>query len=200
MQIHTLGAAALLTLAAAAPAAAQNSLAVYGGYRGGGSFEQDSSPQSSIDIKSSASGALAFNFAVDAARQGQVFVSYQSTDLEASSTTPKLPLTITYLHFGGTNYFEGAIGRGAYVAGGIGATWMSPSLNGLSSEVRPSLNLGLGFEWPISGALSFKAELRGYFTLINSNSSLFCSGGCVVAIKGDGLTQVEGLLGLNLAF
>ena len=200
MQIHTLGAAALLTLAAATPAAAQNSLAVYGGYRGGGSFEQDSSPQSSIDIKSSASGALAFNFAVDAARQGQVFVSYQSTDLEASSTTPKVPLTITYLHFGGTNYFDGAIGRGAYVAGGIGATWMSPSLNGLSSEVRPSLNLGLGFEWPISGALSFKAELRGYFTLINSNSSLFCSGGCVVAIKGDGLTQVEGLLGLNLAF
>ena len=200
MQIHTLGAAALLTLAAAAPAAAQNSLAIYGGYRGGGSFEQDASPQAAIDIKSSASGALAFNFAVDAARQGQVFVSYQSTDLEASSTTPKLPLTITYLHFGGTNYFEGAIGRGAYVAGGIGATWMSPSLNGLSSEVRPSLNLGLGFEWPISGALSFKAELRGYFTLINSNSSLFCSGGCVVAIKGDGLTQVEGLLGLNLAF
>ena len=200
MQIHTLGAAALLTLAAAAPAAAQNSLAIYGGYRGGGSFEQDASPQAAIDIKSSASGALAFNFAVDAARQGQVFVSYQSTDLEASSTTPKVPLTITYLHFGGTNYFDGAIGRGAYVAGGIGATWMSPSLNGLSSEVRPSLNLGLGFEWPISGALSFKAELRGYFTLINSNSSLFCSGGCVVAIKGDGLTQVEGLLGLNLAF
>lgn len=200
MQIHTLGAAALLTLAAAAPATAQNSLAVYGGYRGGGSFEQDASPQAAIDIKSSASGALAFNFTVDAARQGQVFVSYQSTDLEASSTTPKLPLTVTYLHFGGTNYFEGAIGRGAYVAGGIGATWMSPSLNGLSSEVRPSLNLGLGFEWPITGALSFKAELRGYFTLINSNSSLFCSGGCVVAIKGDGLTQVEGLLGLSLAF
>lgn len=200
MQIHTLAATALLALATAAPAAAQSSFAVYGGYRGGGSFEQDSHPSSSIDMKSSASGALAFNFGVDAARQGQVFVSYQSTDLEASSSTPKVPLSITYLHFGGTNYFEGAIGRGAYVAGGIGATWMSPSLSGLSSEVRPSLNLGLGFEWPITGALSLKAELRGYFTLINSNSSLFCSGGCVVAIKGDGLTQVEGLVGLNLAF
>ncbi|MBX3643916.1 MAG: outer membrane beta-barrel protein [Rubrivivax sp.] len=200
MQIHTLAATALLALAAAAPAAAQSSFAVYGGYRGGGSFEQDSNPSSSIDMKSSASGALAFNFGVDAARQGQVFVSYQSTDLEASPSTPKVPLSITYLHFGGTNYFEGAIGRGAYVAGGVGATWMSPSLSGLSSEVRPSLNLGLGFEWPITGALSLKAELRGYFTLINSNSSLFCSGGCVVAIKGDGLTQVEGLVGLNLAF
>ena len=199
MNIHTFVAPALLALAAGS-AQAQSSLAVYGGYRAGGGFEQDTSPYASIDLKGSASGALAFNFAVDAMRQGQVFVSYQSTDLEASSTTPQLPMTLTYVHFGGTNYFEGAIGRGAYVAGGIGATWMSPSFNGLSSEVRPSLNLALGYEWPISGALSLKAELRGYFTLINSNSALFCSGGCVVAIKGDGMTQVEWLLGLSLAF
>ncbi|HMO45846.1 MAG TPA: hypothetical protein PKB14_07415 [Rubrivivax sp.] len=193
-------AAALLALAAAAPAAAQNSLALYGGYRGGGSFEQDDGTAASIDLKSGASGALAFSFAVDAMRQGQVFFSYQSTDLEASASTPQLPIKLAYLHFGGSNYFEGAIGRGAYVAGGIGATWMSPNLSGLSSEVRPSLNLALGYEWPISGALSLKAELRGYFTLINSSGNLFCSGGCVVAIKGDGLTQVEGLLGLSLAF
>lgn len=199
MKPSSLAAAALLTLATA-PAAAQNSLALYGGYRGGGSFEQESSPNAAIDMKSSASGALAFSFAVDPMRQGQLFASYQSTDLESSSTTPKVPMTVTYLHFGGTNYFDGAIGRGAYVAGGIGATWLSPSLSGLSSEVRPSLNLGLGFEWPISGTLSLKAELRGYFTLISSNSALFCSGGCVVAIRGDGLTQVEGLLGLSLAF
>jgi hypothetical protein len=199
MTLPSLAAAALLSLAAAS-AAAQTSLAVYGGYRGGGSFEQDTSPSASIDLKSSASGALALSFAVDPMRQGQILLSYQSTDLEASATTPQLPLKLSYLHFGGTNYFEGAIGRGAYVAAGIGVTWMTPSLNGLSSEVRPSLNLGLGYEWPITGALSLKAELRGYFTLINSNSALFCSGGCVVAIKGDGLTQVEGLVGLSLAF
>jgi hypothetical protein len=200
MKTHSLAAIALLSLAAATPAAAQNSLAIYGGYRGGGSFEQETSPYAAIDLKSSVSGALALNFGVDAARQGQLFVSYQSTDLEATGSTPKVPLSVTYVHFGGTNYFEGAVGRGAYVAGGIGASWLSPGLNGLSSEVRPSMNLGLGFEWPIAGALSLKAELRGYFTLINSNSSLFCSGGCVVQIKGDGLTQVEGLLGLSLAF
>lgn len=200
MQIPLLVTAAVLSLVGTAPAAAQNSLAIYGGFRGGGSFEQEMSPYAAIDLKSSVSGALALNFGVDAARQGQLFVSYQSTDLEATGSTPKVPLSVTYVHFGGTNYFEGAVGRGAYVAGGIGASWLSPGLNGLSSEVRPSLNLGLGFEWPIAGALSLKAELRGYFTLINSNSSLFCSGGCVVQIKGDGLTQVEGLLGLSLAF
>jgi len=200
MKIPTLAATALCTLVVALPAAAQNSISFYGGYRGGGSFQQDASPFASIGLKSSASGSIALDFGLDAMRQVQVFASYQSTDLEPSATTPTVPLTVSYLHLGGTNYFEGAVGRGAYVVGGIGATRLAPGLSGLSAEIRPSLNLGLGYQWPITGALSLKAELRGYFTLINSNSALFCSGGCVVAIKGDGLTQVEGLLGLSLAF
>lgn len=200
MKIAPHAAAALYALAAALPAAAQNSISVYGGWRGGGSFEQDTSPFASINLKSSASGSIALDFGLDAMRQVQVFASYQSTDLEPSASTPTVPLTVSYLHLGGTNYFEGAVGRGAYVVGGIGATRLAPGLSGLSAEIRPSLNLGLGYQWPITGALSLKAELRGYFTLINSSSALFCSGGCVVALKGDGLTQVEGLLGLSLAF
>ena len=61
------------------------------------------------------------------------------------------------------------------------------------------MNLGLGYQWPLAGPLSLRVELRGYFTLINSSSNLFCSGGCVVAIKGDGLTQAEALVGLSFA-
>jgi hypothetical protein len=199
-KIPTLGAAALCLLAGALPAAAQNAVTLYGGLRGGGSFEQTSSPFASISLKSRASGAVALDFGLDAMRQVQLFASYQSTELEATGSTPAVPMTVSYLHLGGTNYFEAAVGRGAYVVGGLGVTRLAPGLTGLSAEVRPSLNLGLGYQWPISGALSLRAELRGYFTLINSSSGLFCSGGCVVSIKGDGLTQVEGLLGLNLAF
>lgn len=200
MNIPTLATAALLVLASALPAAAQNAISIYGGYRGGGSFEQNSSPFDSISLQGSASGSVSLDLGLDAMRQVQIFASYQSTELEATATTPVLPMTVSYVHLGGTNYFEGAVGRGAYVVGGLGVTRLAPSLSGLSVEIRPSLNLGLGYQWPIGGALSFRAELRGYFTLINSNSSLFCSGGCVVAIKGDGLTQVEGLVGLSLAF
>jgi hypothetical protein len=200
MNLPTLCTAALLALAAALPAAAQNSITLYGGWRGGGSLQQDTSPFDSISLKSSASGSIALDFGLDAMRQVQVFASYQSTDLAATATTPALPMTLGYLHLGGTNYFEGTVGRGAYVVGGLGVTRLSPGLSGLSDEYRPSLNLGLGYQWPIAGALSLRAELRGYFTLINSSGGLFCSGGCVVAVKGDALTQVEGLLGLNLAF
>jgi hypothetical protein len=45
--------------------------------------------------------------------------------------------------------------------------------------------------------LSLRLQLRGYFTLVNSDSRLFCSGGCVVSINGDGLTQAEALVGLS---
>ncbi len=195
---------ALLTVALfstlALPCAAQNSLTVYGGYRGGGSFEQGNSPYDSIDMKSSASGAIALDWAIDPSRQVQLFASYQSTDLEASAGTPAVPMKVSYLHLGGTNWFEGGIGRGAYVMGGLGVTRLAPGLSGLSAEFRPSMNLGLGYQWPLAGPLSLRVELRGYFTLINSSSNLFCSGGCVVAIKGDGLTQAEALVGLSFAF
>jgi hypothetical protein len=200
MNIPILATAALLALATALPVAAQNSITVYGGWRGGGSFQQDTSPFESLSLKGSAAGSIALDFGLDAIRQVQVFASYQSTELEATATTPVVALTVGYLHLGGTNYFEGAVGRGAYVVGGLGVTRLSPGLAGLSDEYRPSINLGVGYQWPIAGALSLRAELRGYFTLINSSGGLFCSGGCVVAVKGDGLTQVEGLLGLNLAF
>jgi hypothetical protein len=200
MHISTLTTAALMALATALPAAAQNAITFYGGYRGGGSFQQDTSPFDTVSLKSSTTGSIALDFGLDAMRQVQIFASYQSTELESTATTPAVPMTVSYLHLGGTNYFEGAVGRGAYVVGGLGVTRLAPGLSGLSAEIRPSLNLGVGYQWPIAGALSLRAELRGYFTLINSSGGLFCSGGCVVAIKGDGLTQVEGLLGLNLAF
>lgn len=198
MRSPHLACAVLATLAL--PCAAQNALTLYGGYRGGGSFQQSTSPFDSISLQSSAAGSISLDFGLDAMRQVQIFASYQSTELMATATTPVVPMTVSYLHLGGTNYFEGAVGRGAYVVGGLGVTRLAPGLSGLSAEYRPSMNLGLGYQWPISGALSLRAELRGYFTLVNSSSSLFCSGGCVVSIKGDGLTQAEAMVGLSYGF
>jgi hypothetical protein len=193
--------AAALLLGSALPAAAQSSVTVYGGYRGGSGFRQASGSDASIDMRSSAAASVGIEWPYDANRQLQLLASHQSTRLENIGTTPsQMPLRVSYVHLGGLNYFDGPIGRGPYVAGGLGITDLSPRFNGTSSRLRPSMNVGIGYHWPIGPSLALRTELRGYVTLINSSGSFFCSGGCVVSIKGDTLTQVEGMVGLTLGF
>jgi hypothetical protein len=192
-----LGAAAVVL---ACPCAAQNAVTLYGGYRGGGSFQSDTAPSQTLRLSDSGAASISLDWAVDGSRQVQLFASYQPTEIGASPTTPVVPLNVSYLHLGGINYFDGPIGRGAYVVGGLGASRLSPGLSGLAAEYFPSMNLGLGYQWPLAAALSLRFELRGYLTLISNNTKLFCSGGCVVSIKGDALTQAEAMLGLSVAF
>jgi hypothetical protein len=189
-------------VAAALPAAAQNNaFTAYGGYGFGGTFENANNSAQSATLDSAFTGALALDWAIDPARQVQLFASYQSTELPAfAAGMPAVPMSMTYLHIGGTNFFDGGIGRGLYVVGGIGATWMSPSLSGTSGELRPSMNLGIGYQWPLAPNVALRFEVRGLFTLVNSNGGLFCSGGCVVAISGDLLTQGQALVGLSVGF
>jgi len=106
------------SLLAALPAAAQNALTVYGGYRGGGSFDQTvGAATTTDDVDSGAAFALAFEWAFDASRNGQLFASGQRTHLQLApgSGQASVPLDIGYLHLGGVNYFEGPAGHGGCV-------------------------------------------------------------------------------------
>jgi hypothetical protein len=195
---------ALLTLAllAALPAAAQNAITLYGGWRGGGSFDQSiaANAATSTDLASGGAVGASIDWALDPARNLQLFGSVQRTTLPLAGNAGELPLTIGYLHFGGSNFFDGRAGQGGYVAGGLGLTWMSPRQSGWQSELRPSLSLALGYEHAFTPMLALRAELRGYATLINSSGGFFCSGGCTVVIRGDSMVQAEALLGLSARF
>ena len=190
----------------ALPAMAQNALTLYGGYGWGGSFEQTGGSTATANLDGSGVGAIAIDWALDAARNVQLFASAQRTTLQLPSgslpvgSPTSISMNVSYLHLGGSNFFDGTAGRGGYIAGGLGATFMSPSLDGLSSELRPSMSIALGYEHPFTPSLALRAELRGYATLINSSGGFFCSGGCVVALKGDALLQGEALLGMSLRF
>lgn len=193
---------ALALLLTTATAQAENGLALFGGWRGGGGFT-DTATGRSLKFDTDTAGSLAINLTYDADRQWEIFASRQKTVITGSTlgtNTFRLPLTVTYLHVGGLNYFEGPVGTGPYVLGGLGVTVMRPDLDGFSSETRPSMNLGAGYRFAFSKALSLRAEARAYLTLINSSGSFMCSGGCTVSIKGDSLTQYEAMLGLHLAF
>jgi hypothetical protein len=191
-----------LVLASCA-AAAQGAFTVYGGYRQGGKFYDEHDGSQSFKLKSGAVAALSYDWNLAEGGQAQLFYSFQRTSLPgaAAGRTEEVPINLSYLHLGGRVFFDtNADLTGSYLVGGVGATIFSPRNGGLSTEVRPSINVGFGQQWVMSRNWALRAELRGYATIINSGGGFMCSGGCVVSIRGDSVTQFEGLLGLSYLF
>lgn len=199
LRMQGLSALAVLAFSAAPAVAQDNAIVAFGGWRAGGGFE-DSVTRERLSLEDRGAASIAIDFGIDGWRQLELFVSRQRTRLAAPGVPQSFALDITYLHLGGTNFFEGPIGRGPYVAGGLGATVFSPGLDGFRSETRPSLAVGIGYLLPLAGPLALRVELRGYATLVNSSGGLFCSGGCVLTIRGDSLTQGEVLIGVGARF
>jgi hypothetical protein len=201
--------AAIAGLGTGAPARADAGLVVQGGVRAGGGFESANGNEEDLRLRSGAAFSLAFEWPYDDHRLWQVFASHQRTRLavgpaaasgSASATVSEMPLRLTHLHVGGVNYFDGPVGGGPYVVGGLGITQLTPRLPGTSTKVRASMNLGIGHEWALARPLALRLELRAHIVAIGSDGAFFCSGGCTVAIRADTLTQVEAAVGLRLAF
>jgi hypothetical protein len=177
-----------------------SNVTVYAGYRFSGGFT-DVNTGKTWELTEGPSFAVAADFAIDPKTQWEIFISHRNSSLRASGFSPvadNISLGVTYYHLGGT-YFVDNIGKGVYVAGGLGATHFDPGAD-LSSALRFSLNLGVGYMIPLGQTLAVKLEGRGYVTLVNSSSAFLCSGGCVVQIKGDTLTQGEAMAGLVWRF
>jgi hypothetical protein len=187
----------------AAAAGAQTSLTLYGGARGGGEFEDASGGGNKFKLGNGAAVSASVDWELDDGRVGQLFYSFQRTTLpgQAIGRPAEVGVKVSYLHLGGRAFFEGDSRQGGgYVVGGLGATFFVPGDSGFSDEVRPSANIGVGWQWMLARNVALRAELRGYLSLINSSGGFLCSGGCVVSIRGTTLVQGEGLLGVSIGF
>ena len=184
-------------------AAAQSTVTLYGGVRGGGEFEDGNDSTRTLELDSGGTLSMSIDWPLADGRQAQVFYSFQRSALPGSAVgqPQDVDIDISYLHVGGRTFFDGSakVG-GGYVVGGLGATFFSPSAAGWTNEIRPSLNLGIGYQWQLAPTVALRAELRSYVSLINSSGEFFCSGGCVVSIRGDTMVQFDGMLGLSVGF
>lgn len=183
--------------------ATESGVTVYGGYRGSTQLTEATTGQN-VYLNSSASYALAVDFGIDPTKQWEIFYSRQKTEMTSagfSAAANNVPLTIQYLHFGGT-YFSQGIGNGVYVAGGLGATLLEPDRAGLNSVAKASMSLSAGVLVPIGKNLGLRLEARGYATLLNNSGGMFCGSntGCTVTVKGSALYQGEALVGLSARF
>ncbi len=194
LRIAAAALAASLSVAASS-AAAQGSITLFAGYGGTGGIDNVTTG-SSADVKNAAAVGAAFGWPLDASRELQLYYNQQSTTVSPGGGTAAFDLTLRSLHVGGTVFVDGAVGRGFYAVGGVGVTQFSPSGGGYGSEVKPSGNLGFGYMVPLGDRLALRAEIRGTLALVNSSGGFLCSGGCVVVLKGDTVSQVQGQIGL----
>jgi hypothetical protein len=213
MWLARLLAGLMLTTSAVAAAAQTTSrdsaVTLYGAYRGGGGFV-DATSDRTLRLDGSSAWAVSYDRDLDGSRQLQFYVSYQRTrlaldqsavvDPSSRAIPAPLPMKVIYFHLGGTSFFGGPIGQGPYVVGGLGATLFQPGSGGYGDEVRPSLNLGIGYQAALGERVALRVETRGYVTLVDSSGGLFCSGGCLFKIKADAVAQGEVQLGLSYRF
>jgi len=184
-------------------ARSESSVTLYGGYRWGGSLT-DSTTDTTVNVNSDSSYALAVDIGLEPQTQIQIFYSRQHSALSSEAFAPSVNnvgLRLEYYHVGGTYFFE-QVGVGAYVVAGFGATHARLDQGDRNSETYLSGNIGAGYMLPLGKHVGLRFEIRGYGTLINNDSTLFCGSnvGCGATIKGEALYQGEALGGLSIRF
>lgn len=190
----------LLILHPAFASAAEVSL-LYGA-QGGGQLEHIDSG-TTLDIAEEPVRALIIGTPLNNVQELELFYSRQKTRLKDNAALGDEALTaldIHYLHLGGTVLSERWAGWQGFLSGGLGLTHFSPLPSKPDPETRASMSLGLGARWMPTRRVGIRLETRFYGTLFNNNTSVFCSGGCVVAVSGDLLTQYALLSGIVVRF
>ena len=179
-------------------------IAAHGGYRVGGSLE-DSVSGDSVDLDDGSSLALAleFRFGKGDDRYLQLWYSRQSSSVNDGLADHDVD--VEYLHLGGTVPIGDMEKAQGYFAMGLGATRFSASDAGAEDQTKFSGSLGLGIAIPVSRRAAFRLEARGYLTLVDSDTSIFCrsdngSGFCRIIASGSTIFQAEALAGFAVSF
>jgi hypothetical protein len=193
------------------PATAQESpgkfeITPYAAYRGGGDFEEKEG-LTEFELEESNAWGLILNGTVEANTQWEVLYASQSTSVDITGAIPDEPdfdLDLEYLHIGGTYLFDGDRVQ-PFMAATIGASRFKPRPSGFSSETFVSGSIGGGWKISLGNSLALRVEARGYATLVDNDSLLFCEssdagGVCLLVLEGSFFTQWEARAGLTFRF
>ena len=193
---------ALALLPAVSSVARAVEVAPFTGHRYGGSFE-DANTLSGFELADATSFGLLLDFDLEPDQQIEVFLSRQDTQLTTAGTftgNPLFDLTIDYYHIGGL-YLLPAYGlMHPFASGTVGLTRMAPKRSDLTTENRLSLSLGGGAKFFFSKNLGLRFDVRAIYTMLNADTSVFCSGGCTIRVRSNGFVQIEAGAGLLMRF
>lgn len=202
---------ALLALLAAPPQAradARAEVTPFAGYRTGGGFDAqspDGTVTNGVDVEDGGSWGIDVGVYARPDAFYEFLYSTQTTGLESSDPAlASVDVTTEYYHLGGTVFFAGEQWAVPYLSLTVGATRFSAD-QGYGSDTKFSASLGGGLRLPFNDNLAATLGLRGYLTLVESDTALFCrsdgeQAGCLVRSSGSTFFQGEATLGLTVRF
>ncbi len=170
------------------------------GYRWGGDFE--SATGGKLNLKDARAYGLSLNFDPhhDADLRYELLWSRQESgvDFQGPAGPTHLKVTVDEFQIGGVlGTSQGRLHE--YITGLAGATLFGPQGN--DSEVRFSLSIGGGVKFYLFRNLALRADVRGFCTLVESDSAFISSGGVtLIRFSGDTMWQGEISGGITLAF
>lgn len=153
------------------------------GYRWGGTifanqtfvFGQD------VDVAPSANFGASFGIPLgDSGMKLELMANRQSSELETGGglfepDDEVADIDITYLHGGLQIPFARSRNATPYFVVSAGIANLDPQLLGVDAEQRFSASAGIGVKVPMSRALSFRFEGRGYYTALEEDDECsFC--------------------------
>jgi hypothetical protein len=175
----------------------------YVGYRLGGTLKVDTDTH--VDVRDHVSFALALDLSTDQqSTQYELFYSRQST-IVGSPSSGTSDTIIEYLHIGGTVVMDDSSRFQPYIIGTVGATRFTPDSPPGHDRTYFSASFGGGFRIPSGHHFSLRLEARGFATVLNSNTAVFCrsdqsAGVCRIHASGSSFLQGELLAGVAYAF
>jgi Outer membrane protein beta-barrel domain len=158
----------------ATPARDSFELSPFIGYRWGGTIFADQTFIFGEDVQVESSANFGASLGIplgDSGMKLELMANRQSSELvtDAGLFDPEDEITdidVTYLHGG----LQIPFGRGRnvtpYIVVSAGVANLDPQLSGVSAENRFSASAGFGIKAPISDAIAFKFEGRGYYTAL----------------------------------
>lgn len=207
--IKTVGGCLALLVASAAMAQEDTykyELTPFAGFGTGGEFE-DSTSTASLQLDDGSSFGFILNIRESANTQWEILYLRQGTEADTTGlpiSGAPLDIDVHYVQGGGTYLFDGNVAR-PFLAATIGASHFEPGLSGVDSETFFAFSIGAGLQIRPNDRFGIRLEARGYGTLLDSESDLFCQSDpagliCAVRVEGNVLGQFHAMAGFVFRF
>lgn len=180
----------------------------FAGYRISGDLDVDSGAETGTSGETEDGGSFGVSAGLYRDPEGFYELLYSRRNAGLETTDPDLQgaeVRIEYLHFGGTLLFPQPAGYDGFISATIGLTRLDARSGNFSSEQDFSASFGGGFRIPLTGNLVATLGLRGYMTLVDSDTGLVCvssggEGSCLLKSSGSTFWEAEATAGLTFRF